>query len=97
MATAAIPTSTKATSRIPSAQPGAMPTASSRDAVKGDVARMLFFMDVRDAGADGVPDLTLIDEDSNRPGRRIGAPAAPADHRDAGQPQLGHGVFRELS
>jgi endonuclease I len=36
-----------------------------RDAVKGDVARMLFYMDVRYAGADGVPDLTLIDEDSN--------------------------------
>jgi endonuclease I/endonuclease/exonuclease/phosphatase family metal-dependent hydrolase len=37
-----------------------------RDAVKGDVARMLFYMDVRYAGADGVPDLALIDEDSNR-------------------------------
>jgi len=35
-----------------------------RDAVKGDVARMLFYMDVRYAGADGVPDLELIDEDS---------------------------------
>jgi uncharacterized protein len=36
-----------------------------RDAVKGDVARMLFYMDVRYAGADGMPDLALIDEDSN--------------------------------
>jgi serine protease len=36
-----------------------------RDAVKGDIARMLFYMDVRYAGADGVPDLALIDEDSN--------------------------------
>jgi uncharacterized protein len=36
-----------------------------RDADKGDIARMLFYMDVRYAGADGVPDLTLIDEDSN--------------------------------
>jgi uncharacterized protein len=36
-----------------------------RDAVKGDVARMLFYMDVRYAGANGVPDLALIDEDSN--------------------------------
>ena len=34
------------------------------DAVKGDVARMLFYMDVRYAGDDGVPDLALIDEDS---------------------------------
>jgi endonuclease I len=33
-----------------------------RDAVKGDVARMLFYIDVRYAGADGVPDLALIDE-----------------------------------
>jgi endonuclease I/endonuclease/exonuclease/phosphatase family metal-dependent hydrolase len=36
-----------------------------RDAVKGDIARMLFYMDVRYAGADGVPDLALVDEDSN--------------------------------
>ena len=35
-----------------------------RDAVKGDIARMLFYVDVRYAGADGVPDLTLIDADS---------------------------------
>jgi endonuclease I/endonuclease/exonuclease/phosphatase family metal-dependent hydrolase len=35
-----------------------------RDAVKGDVARMLFYMDVRYAGADGVPDLELIDDTS---------------------------------
>ena len=35
-----------------------------RDGVKGDIARMLFYMDVRYAGADGVPDLELIDEDS---------------------------------
>jgi endonuclease I/endonuclease/exonuclease/phosphatase family metal-dependent hydrolase len=36
-----------------------------RDAVKGDIARMLFYMDVRYAGAEGVPDLELIDEDSH--------------------------------
>lgn len=36
-----------------------------RDAVKGDVARMLFYMDLRYAAADGVPDLALIDEDRN--------------------------------
>jgi endonuclease I len=36
-----------------------------RDAIKGDVARMLFYMDVRYACADGVPDLALIDQDSN--------------------------------
>jgi endonuclease I len=36
-----------------------------RDAVKGDVAPMLFYMDVRYAGDDGVPDLALIDRDSN--------------------------------
>ena len=29
------------------------------------MARMLFYMDVRYAGADGVPDLELIDADSN--------------------------------
>jgi endonuclease I len=31
-----------------------------RDAVKGDLARMLFYMDVRYAGADGEPDLRLV-------------------------------------
>jgi endonuclease I len=36
-----------------------------RDAVKGDIARMLFYMDVHYAGEDGVPDLELIDADGN--------------------------------
>jgi endonuclease I len=31
-----------------------------RDAIKGDLARMLFYMDVRYAGADGEPDLRLV-------------------------------------
>lgn len=36
-----------------------------RDAVKGDIARILFYMDLRYAGDDGVPDLALIDDGSN--------------------------------
>jgi len=31
-----------------------------RDGIKGDLARMLFYMDVRYDGADGTPDLTLV-------------------------------------
>ncbi|MFP4125606.1 MAG: endonuclease I family protein [Alphaproteobacteria bacterium] len=31
-----------------------------RDGIKGDVARMLFYMDVRYDGADGTPDLELV-------------------------------------
>ena len=36
-----------------------------RDAVKGDIARMLFYIDPRDAGDDGVPGLALLDDDGN--------------------------------
>ncbi len=36
-----------------------------RDAVKGDVARMLFYMDVRYEGDDGFPDLELNDQVNN--------------------------------
>ena len=38
-------------------------TWEPRDEVKGDVARMMFYMDVRYAGAtaDGTPDLVLVD------------------------------------
>ena len=51
---------------MPSAPPGANADSfEPRDAVKGDIARMLFYMDVRYAGADGVPDLALVDEDSD--------------------------------
>ena len=47
----------RASLHIAVAPPGAM-------RVRGDIARMLFYMDVRSAGDDGVPDLALIDEDS---------------------------------
>lgn len=33
-----------------------------RDEVKGDVARMMFYMDTRYAGGDSMPDLVLVDE-----------------------------------
>jgi hypothetical protein len=36
-----------------------------RDTIKGDVGRILFYMDVGHAGDDGVPDLALVDDDSN--------------------------------
>ncbi|GAB3023657.1 ExeM/NucH family extracellular endonuclease [Bowmanella dokdonensis] len=41
-----------------------------RDAVKGDVARMMFYMDVRYEGADVTPDLQLVD--------RLTGPGEPA-------------------
>lgn len=44
-----------------------------RDAVKGDVARMLFYMATRYEGTDGEPDLELVDQvdtyDLNAPGK----------------------------
>jgi serine protease len=39
---------------------------SSREG-KGDVARMLFYMDACYAGADGIPGLALVDDDSSGP------------------------------
>ena len=41
-----------------------------RDAVKGDVARMLFYMDTRYEGSDATPDLQLVDRVTN-----VGEPA----------------------
>lgn len=37
-----------------------------RDAIKGDVARMLFYMDVRYNGERGLPDLRLVDRTGTR-------------------------------
>jgi serine protease len=39
-----------------------------RDAIKGDVARMLFYMDVRYDGGDGTADLRLVRGPSEEPG-----------------------------
>ncbi len=43
-----------------------------RDAVKGDVARMIFYMDVRYDGSDGVADLEVIDEVDTYPNAEHG-------------------------
>ena len=38
-----------------------------RDEIKGDVARMIFYMDVRYEGGGGEPDLEMVDEVNNSP------------------------------
>jgi endonuclease I len=43
-----------------------------RDAVKGDVARMIFYMDVRYDGSDGVADLEVVDEVDTYPNAEHG-------------------------
>ncbi len=43
-----------------------------RDAVKGDVARMLFYMDVRYNGGGGVADLRLVDGDATARSPQLG-------------------------
>lgn len=43
-----------------------------RDSVKGDVARALFYMDVRYEGSDGEPDLKLVDDMPETGGVTIG-------------------------
>lgn len=43
-----------------------------RDAVKGDVARMIFYMDVRYDGSDGVADLEVTDEVGTYPNAKHG-------------------------
>lgn len=43
-----------------------------RDAVKGDVARMIFYMATRYDGSDGVPDLEVVDEVNTSPNPRHG-------------------------
>ena len=43
-----------------------------RDDVKGDVARALFYMDVRYAGTNGEPDLELVDDVTTTGGHTIG-------------------------
>lgn len=47
-----------------------------RDAVKGDVARALFYMDIRYEGTGGEPDLTLIDRTTPSGGHTIGSPTS---------------------
>ena len=43
-----------------------------RDAVKGDVARMIFYMATRYDGSDGVPNLEVVDQVSTSPNPRHG-------------------------
>lgn len=43
-----------------------------RDAVKGDVARALFYMDIRYEGTDGEPDLILVERTTPSGGHTIG-------------------------
>ncbi|NQX80206.1 MAG: endonuclease [Hyphomicrobiaceae bacterium] len=47
-------------------------TFEPRDAIKGDIARSMFYMDVRYEGKDNEPDLQLVKKIQTRKGTRVG-------------------------